>query len=154
MDWLKGFIGKSSVPVMNSVEMGAVRKFAEAIGDENPLYWSIEEAKASVHRRPIAPPTFPRTFDYGTFDGFRLPGSGLIHGEQRFTYFRPIYVGQELCCSSVIKDIYEKAGRIETLTFVVMERKGESLDGALLFTSLQTLILTGQVRRRMQDADN
>ena len=31
-------IGKRSIPVKNVVERGAVRKFAEAIGDTAPIY--------------------------------------------------------------------------------------------------------------------
>ncbi|MBA4116191.1 MAG: MaoC family dehydratase N-terminal domain-containing protein, partial [Rubrobacter sp.] len=62
---LEQFIGQRSEPVMNVVEKGAVRKFAEAIGDLNPLYMDEEVAKASRYGRLIAPPTFPRTFDYG-----------------------------------------------------------------------------------------
>ncbi|MBA3474210.1 MAG: MaoC family dehydratase N-terminal domain-containing protein, partial [Rubrobacter sp.] len=41
------FIGYRSEPVTNVVEKGAVKKFAEAIGDPNPLYVDEEAAKAS-----------------------------------------------------------------------------------------------------------
>ena len=50
------WVGKESVPVKNEVEKGAIRKFAEAIGDPNPLYHDEAYAKppataGSSHRR-------------------------------------------------------------------------------------------------------
>ncbi|MDQ3303821.1 MAG: MaoC family dehydratase N-terminal domain-containing protein, partial [Actinomycetota bacterium] len=41
------FVGHRSEAVVNVVEKGAVRKFAEAIGDPNPLYVDEEAAKRS-----------------------------------------------------------------------------------------------------------
>ncbi|MBA4544240.1 MaoC family dehydratase N-terminal domain-containing protein [Thermoactinomyces daqus] len=39
------FVGAESSPVKNEVEKGAIRKFAEAIGDPNPIYRDEEYAK-------------------------------------------------------------------------------------------------------------
>jgi acyl dehydratase len=116
------FVGARSAPVLNVVEAGAVRKFAHAIGDLNPLYFDEAFAARSRWGRRIAPPTFPRVFDYGEVDGFRLPASGLIHAQQGYTYQRPLYVGEELRCSGHFKDLYEKKGRDGVLTFLVFER--------------------------------
>ncbi|EPR29903.1 hypothetical protein I656_00403 [Geobacillus sp. WSUCF1] len=69
-------IGKRSAKVKNVVERGAVKKFAEAIGDPNPIYWDEETGKRSRYGRNIAPPTFPRVFDYGVIEGLKLPSKG------------------------------------------------------------------------------
>ena len=71
------FVGCRSEPVANVVEKGAVRKFAEAIGDPNPLYVDEEAAKASRYGGLIAPPTFPRTFEYGEVEGLGSTGAGV-----------------------------------------------------------------------------
>lgn len=42
------FIGRWSTAVPNVVERGAVRKFADAIGDANPVYRDDEAAKNLV----------------------------------------------------------------------------------------------------------
>lgn len=73
-------VGKKSTKVKNVVERGLVKRFAEAIGDVNPLYLDEEVGKASRYGTNIAPPTFPRTFDYGEVKGLQLPKKGLIHG--------------------------------------------------------------------------
>ena len=92
------FIGQRSEPIVNVVEREAVRKFAEAIDDPNPLYVDEEAAKASRYGGLIAPPTFPRTFDYGEVEGIGSPGQGFIHGEHRISYERLLFVGEEVRC--------------------------------------------------------
>lgn len=38
-------IGKYSEKVKNKIERSVVKKFAEAIGDPNPIYWDEETGK-------------------------------------------------------------------------------------------------------------
>ncbi len=143
---LEQFIGQRSEPVMNVVEKGAVRKFAEAIGDLNPLYMDEEVAKASRYGRLIAPPTFPRTFGYGEIEGAGPPGQGFIHGEHQIRYERPLFVGEEVSCYVEFKDYYEKEGRGGALGFLISERVGEDTEGERIFTMLDTAILTPAMR--------
>ncbi len=144
------FIGHRSEPVANIVEKGAVRKFAEAIGDPNPLYVDEEAAKASRYGRLIAPPTFPRTFEYGDVEGLGSPGQGYIHGEHRISYERPLFVGEEVSCYAEVKDYYEKEGREGALGFLISERIGESPEGERIFTMLDTAILTPAMRESLR----
>ncbi len=143
------FIGHRSEAVSNVVEKGAVKKFAEAIGDPNPLYVDEEAAKASRYGRLLAPPTFPRTFEYGEVEGMGPPGQGLIHGEHRIHYERPLFVGEEVLCYAKVKDYYEKEGREGTLGFLISERVGESPEGERIFTMLDTAILTPAMRESL-----
>ena len=143
------FVGLRSDPVVNVVEKGAVRKFAEAIGDPNPLYVDEAAAEASRYGGLIAPPTFPRTFEYGEVEGLGPPGQGYLHGEHRIRYERPLFVGEELTCYAEVKDYYEKEGRGGTLGFLISERVGESLAGERIFTMLDTAILTPPMRESL-----
>jgi acyl dehydratase len=144
------FIGHRSEPVLNVVEKGAVRKFAEAVGDPNPLYVDEEAAKASRYGRLIAPPTFPRTFDYGELEGLGSPGQGFIHGEHRIRYERPLLVGEEIVCYAEVKDYYEKVGREGTLGFLISERVGQSHEGKRIFAMLDIAILTPAMRKSLE----
>jgi acyl dehydratase len=146
----KEHVGSRSEPVRNGVERGAVRKFAESIGDPNPLYLDEEAAKRSRWGRPIAPPTFPRVFDFGEIEGIRLPSAGVIHGEQKYHYERPLFVGEEVRCYSVFKDVYEKQGGGGVLTFLVFERVGEDEKGERIFSAEEVYILTEAVIARMK----
>ena len=141
------FVGSRSQPVRNLVERGAVRRFAEAIADPSPLYVDEEVAGRSRYGNLLAPPTFPRTFDYGRIDGLELPSAGLIHGEFRISYERPLLVGEELLCRMELKDSYDKQGRRGLLGFLVFERTGESADGERIFTTNDVVVVTESVRR-------
>jgi acyl dehydratase len=140
------FVGRSSEPARNVVERNAVRLFAEAIADPSPLYRDEERAKRSRYGRILAPPTFPRTFDYGRVEGLELPPAGLIHGEFRISYERPLLVGDEVLCRLRLKDSYDKEGRRGLLGFLLFERTGEDPDGNLVFTTNDTVVVTGAVR--------
>jgi acyl dehydratase len=144
------FIGLRSEPVINAVEKGAVKKFAEAIGDPNPLYVNEEAAKASRYGGLIAPPTFPRTFEYGEVEGLGPPGQGYIHGEHRIRYERPLFVGEELSCYAEVTDYYEKEGREGPLGFLISERVGDSTEGERIFTMLDIAVLTPAMRESLE----
>lgn len=143
----QALVGRRSAPVLNWVERGAVRRFAEAIGDPNPLYVDEQAARQSRHGRLIAPPTFPITFDHGTIDGLDLPESGVIHGEQGFDYVqgRPLYVGEAVSCYSRCDEAYEKKGKQGMLYFLVVTDVGEDEAGTPLYAARQNLILTETV---------
>ena len=146
----KRFIGERSEAVSNVVEKEAVKKFAEAIGDPNPLYVDEEEAQKSRYGRLIAPPTFPRTFEYGEVESMGAPGQGFIHGEHRIRYERPLFVGEEVSCYAEVKDYYEKEGREGTLGFLISERVGESPQGERIFAMTDTAVLTPAMRENLE----
>lgn len=146
----KQYVGYRSEAVVNIVEKDAVKKFAEAIGDPNPLYVDEEAAKASRYGRLLAPPTFPRTFEYGEVEGIGPPGQGLIHGEHRIRYERPLFVGEEVRCHAEVTDYYEKEGRDGALGFLISERVGESPDGERIFVMTDNAVLTPAMRARME----
>jgi acyl dehydratase len=143
----KEFVGLRSEPVKNLVERGPVRQFAEAIADPSPLYTDEKVAAESRYGCLLAPPTFPRTFDYGRIDGLELPRSGLIHGEFSISYERPLLVGDEVLCSMQLNDSYDKKGRRGLLGFLVFERTGEDPHGGRIFTTSDIVVVTEAVRR-------
>ncbi|ELK45889.1 MaoC family dehydratase N-terminal domain-containing protein [Halobacillus sp. ACCC02827] len=141
----KHAVGKKSEKVKNTVERGAVIKFAEAIGDPHPVY--LDDV---AYTRNIAPPTFPRVFDYGSVKGLDLPAKGLIHGEQHYHYERPLFVGEEVLCYTVIEDYYERSGSSGNMGFLKVKKYGEDLEGRLIFSEEQTAIITEAVRKEMR----
>ena len=142
-----GFVGRRSEPVLNVVGREAVRLFADAIADPSPLYRDEDAPRRSRYGRLIAPPTFPRTFDYGRVGGLKLPPAGLIHGEFRISYERPLLVGDAVFCRMQLKDSYDKEGRRGLLGFLLFERTGEDEEGNRVFTANDTVVVTEAVRR-------
>ena len=54
--------------------------------------------------------------------GQLFAGGGLVlHGEQEFSYQRPITVGDVLVGEGTLTDVYEKESKGKTMTFVVVE---------------------------------
>ncbi|WP_054636087.1 MaoC family dehydratase N-terminal domain-containing protein [Thalassobacillus sp. C254] len=146
----KSVIGKKSSKVKNTVERGMVKRFAEAIGDPHPIYIDEETGAKSRYQCNIAPPTFPRAFDYGEISGLDLPKKGLIHGEQNYHYERPLCIGEELYCYFEVNNYYEKDGKNGLMGFLVIKRYGEDPNGTLIFTEEMTAIITETVRKAMK----
>lgn len=134
-------IGRTSTPVKNEVEKGAIRKFADAIGDPNPLYRDADFAATTRYGNIIAPPTFTITFDHGEFDGFSTKTPGLIHGEQEFNYERPICAGDVITCSAKIANVYDRTGKSGKMTFVVVEQTGVNQHGETCYKNIVTVII-------------
>jgi acyl dehydratase len=116
---IESLVGQKHGPFRVAVEAGAIRKFADAIGDPNP---------ASRGPGAVAPPTFPTTFrpedDYPD-----LPadyGDVGLHASQCYEFDRPLRAGDEIDASFTIVNIYEKSGRSGDLVFV--EREYEFTD--------------------------
>jgi len=101
-----------------------IRRFARAIGDDNPAYLDVEAAKALGYTDLVAPPTFLITAGSAGNDAgggfFQDPELGLrfemvVHGEERFAFHRPIVAGDVLDGTVTITDIRD-AGRNEMIT--------------------------------------
>jgi acyl dehydratase len=93
-----------------------IREFARAIGDDNPAYHDPAAARALGHADVIAPPTFAivislEAANAALFDPeLGLDYSRVVHGEQSFSYTRPIVAGDELIVTTVIENIRSMAG--------------------------------------------
>lgn len=132
------FKGTPLPPQFVVVERGPVDNFASAIGDEDPVLRDAEAARAAGHDAIPTPPTYP--FVMHTFGAFRelqpegadadspvtaaigalmSEGGLLLHGEQEFTYDRPVRVGDRLRGTGEIEDVYVKESGDKVMTFVV-----------------------------------
>ncbi|MET3320810.1 MaoC family dehydratase N-terminal domain-containing protein [Peribacillus butanolivorans] len=140
-------IGKQSKPVKNLVERGAVKKFALAIGDPHPIFIDEEKGRQSRYGTNIAPPTFPRVFDFGAIEGLDLPNKGLIHGEQKYHYNRPLRVGEEITCYTEVRDYYEKKGKQGEMGFLALKNYGTDANGEIVFTAEQLVIINETIKR-------
>lgn len=158
---LKDYIGKPTGAGRVHVERGAVRRFATAVTDENPVYHDLGAARAAGFEAPPVPPTWTFT---ATFQGARpedqpedptggagnpmmkimqglMKGGGLIlHGEQEFHYHRPAVCGEVLDWSGKITDIYTRESKGKTMTFIVMETEFRDASGEPVVTEIFNLI--------------
>jgi len=141
----KGRIGYSAPPVTTEVEKGAIRKFAEAIGDLNPLYLDEDAAGRGPFGAIVAPPTFVQTLLAESNAQVRktlvFDAKKLLHGEQRYKYFKPVRAGDRITCVSRIADIYEKGGSSGMMDFFVVETTGKDQNGKDVFAARAVLVI-------------
>ena len=121
---MKAAIGVESDPVTHDVEKGAIIKFAEAIGDTNPVFNDEVAARESRYGGMVAPPTFLRSIMAGPLKvEFKSPYSANLDGGSEWEYFEPIRPGDRITVTTMIADIYERPGRLGNMLFLVRETK-------------------------------
>jgi acyl dehydratase len=134
-------IGKPTGAYKVRVERGPVSFFAAAVLDDNPVYRDPAAATRAGFSSMPAPPTFSFAMQHmGRWDEDQPPdptqgvnpmnkvmgelfakGALILHGEQEFTYHRPIVVGDVLVGEGKVLDVYEKETGSAVMTFVVVE---------------------------------
>ena len=106
-------IGLEGSPVTTEVEKGAIIKFAQAIGDDNPVFNDDEAARESRYGGIIAPPTFLRSVASSRAElPFDFPFNRRLDGGSDWEYFEPIRAGDRITAVSRIVDINERTGRM------------------------------------------
>jgi acyl dehydratase len=111
------YIGRSYPPTeAYLVTREKIAEFADAVGDPNPAYRSAAAAQALGHGDVLAPPTFPVVVSRVAtaqviFDPqLGLDYSRVVHGEQSFTYDRPVVAGDRLVAVATVENIRSAAG--------------------------------------------
>jgi acyl dehydratase len=142
----QSFVGRVYPPT-EPYEVGRekIREFADAIGDVNPAYRDPAAARALGHPDVIAPPTFAivvtsRASQQVIMDPeLGVDYSRVVHGEQRFTYARPIHAGDALTVVVSVENVRSAAGND------IVTTKGElsTVDGELVATAFGTLVVRG-----------
>ena len=106
-------IGLEGQPATTDVEKGAIIKFAEAIGDENPVFNDEAAARESRYGGLIAPPTFLRSVTSSRVVlPFDFPFERRLDGGSEWEYFVPIRPGDRITAVARIEDINEREGRL------------------------------------------
>jgi acyl dehydratase len=136
----QSFVGRTYPPTA-SYEVGRekIREFATAVRDLHPAYLDPEAAKALGHPDVIAPPTFPFIITYRAAaqvvqdPELGLDFSRVVHGDQKFSYTRPVRAGDRLTVAVTIDAIKSLAGNdILTVRGEVQDDSGEQVVTALM----------------------
>lgn len=137
------FVGKQYPPTEPyEVSREKIREFAAAIGDSNPAYRDREAAIALGHPDVIAPPTFPIVVSmHAAAQVISDPKLGLdysrvVHGEQSFSFARPVRAGDNLTVVVTVESIRTAAGND------IITTRGEvsTVDGQHVVTARSTLV--------------
>ncbi|HET9137930.1 MaoC family dehydratase N-terminal domain-containing protein [Actinophytocola sp.] len=93
-----------------------IKEFAEAIGEQNPIHFDAEAARAAGHADVLAPPTFLTIVNIRAIDAIisdpelGLDYSRMVHAEQSFSFSRPVRAGDRLTVTARIEDVATRMG--------------------------------------------
>ncbi len=122
-----------------------MREFARAVFATNPLNYDVDAAHAAGHADVVAPPTFPIVIQERTLAQLLAePDAGIdftrvVHGDQRFTYTRPIVAGDELTATLTVASVKSLGGH--SMVTAVSEMVDAA--GAHVVTATSTLVVRG-----------
>ncbi|WP_191245322.1 MaoC family dehydratase N-terminal domain-containing protein [Amycolatopsis deserti] len=141
------FVGRT-YPPDSTYEVGRekIREFAAAIGDASPLYTDPEAARAAGYPDVIAPPTFLTVINLDAINAIAddpelgLDYSRMVHGDQAFTYTRPVHAGDLLRITTTVEDIMARAGN----DFLTVRGEVVDADGQLVCTTRAQLVVRGE----------
>ena len=108
---VKKLIGVESEPVVLEIEKGTIRKFIEAIDDDNPR-WKEE-----------APPAFLSSV-LGIAEPGRspiqvdVPYARNLNGGYEWEYFKPVRAGDVIAARSKVVDAQMRPGRLGPMLFI------------------------------------
>lgn len=120
-----------------------VREFARAVLSASPLHLDPAAAREAGFADVVAPPTFAVVVQEATLAQLLAdPEAGVdfsrvVHGDQRFTYTRPIVAGDELTATLTIAAVKQLGGHsMVTASSEIVDAGGEHV-----VTAVSTLVV-------------
>jgi acyl dehydratase len=135
-------LGVESASVSYDVEKGAIRKFAEAIEDDDPIYYDEKAARAAGFKTIVAPPTFLCTFRAQELPDLKIQfGRVRLNGGNEYEYYQPIYAGDTITLTAKYADVSERSGRTGNMVFVITELTFKNQHGEVVAKGRNTGIM-------------
>jgi acyl dehydratase len=122
-----------------------IADFADAIGEPSELCRNRDAAVKAGYPDVIAPPTFAVIIDQRslkavvTDPGLGLDYSMVVHGEQSFSYTRPLHAGDVVVATTTVESI--KA--IGALSMLVTSTSIDTVEGEHVCTARSNLVERG-----------
>ena len=122
-----------------------IREFARAVFATNTVNYDVDAARAAGHSDLVAPSTFPIVIQERTLAQLLAePDAGIdftrvVHGDQRFTYTRPIVAGDELTAILTVASVKSLGGH----SMVTAVSEIVDAMGAHVVTATSTLVVRG-----------
>ncbi|MEO5534932.1 MAG: MaoC family dehydratase N-terminal domain-containing protein [Pseudolysinimonas sp.] len=123
-----------------------IREFARAVLATHPTHFDVAAARAAGYADLVAPPTFGIVITEATLRQLLDdPEAGVdftrvVHGDQRFTYTRPVVAGDELTATLTVTNVKTLGGN----SMVTAESNVTDASGAHVVTAVSTLVVRGE----------
>jgi acyl dehydratase len=138
-------VGKTWAPASFDVEAPRIQQYADAVGEENPVYHEPAAARDAGFRDLVAPPMFCVVYSAPAMGpaimdpevGINL--GAMVHGGQEFAWGEPVCAGDVITTTVRCREIYERDGR----GFYVFESSSTNQDGRETVRGTWTNIVRG-----------
>ena len=136
-DEMRSMIGVESGPSVYEIEKGAIRRWADAIGDPNPLYHDEEYARNKGYRSIIAPPAFVAQYGFPVKAGQKQvritsPLTRGLNGGSEYELFKPVQAGDIITSTTKLAELFEREGRLGNMLFVINETTYKNQNGEVV----------------------
>ncbi len=129
---IKRQIGQPWLTLTYNIESGMVRRFVEAVGDENP-HW--------IEKKPEAPPALLLTIGFERVISMLLGlPEAVLHGSTELECFESVKVGDVITVSARVSSLRERL----PMTFINLELEQHNQKGMLVARCKQLAILRGK----------
>lgn len=123
-----------------------MREFARAVYTDAAVHHDVEEAQRQGYADVVAPPTFAVVVQDATLQQLLndeeagVDFSRVVHGDQRFTYSRPIVAGDELTATLTVASVKQLGGHsMVTASSEMVDQSGDHV-----VTAISTLVVRGE----------
>lgn len=136
-------IGIEKLPISYEIENGMIRRFAQAVGDPNPLWQDKGYALKTNYNGIIAPPNFVLTlgFDKILLDFMSDSEITILHGSTELESYNVIRPEDTITATSSITNIRERCGEKGNMLFITFGIRYFNQKEELIATCRQTAIL-------------
>jgi len=140
-----GAKGKSYPPFEYEVGKEKIAEYANAVGEDNHVYFDRQAARDAGFRDVPAPPMFAVVYSAGAMaPAITDPEVGIdlmsmVHGGQEFVWGEPVCAGDVITTTAEVDDISEKGG----MGFYVFSSVSKNQDGAEVVRGTWTNIVRG-----------
>jgi acyl dehydratase len=120
---LKKKVGVDWPPLVYDIEKGMIRRFAQAVGDPNPLWQDEEYASQSGYGGIVAPPTFALIMGFDRMlQSLNLDSSlTVLHGSTELECHQPIRPGDIITVTTRIANVRQRQGKVGETLFVTFD---------------------------------
>ena len=145
-DEMRSMIEVESDTSVYEIEKGAIRRWADAIGDPNPLYHDEEYAKKRGYRSIIAPPAFIGQYAFPVKSSqkqarIRSPFTRNLNGGNEYEFFKPVQAGDVITSTTKLAELFEREGRLGRMLFVIYETTYKNQNGEVVAKARNTSII-------------
>jgi acyl dehydratase len=154
---IRQHVGASTPPITATIDGLMSRRYARAIGDENPLYHDESYARARGYDGLVVPPNFlPSYLDWtdggpeadlradGTptheMEWIPLEGVRLMGGGEEMQFHRPVTAGNVVVFTSTLDEVSPRESKSGLMVVLRIRNEYATSTGIPLMTSMRTVL--------------